>query len=95
MENTKGTKVQGGHIININNRETMTITGVTDVITFNEDLVLLDTIMGAIHIKGKNMKVNKLNVDTGDMCIEGEVQSLAYTTKESKNKESIIKKLFK
>lgn len=95
MDNIKNTKIQSNHAVHIDARKRIDITGVTQVITFNEDSVVLHTTMGTLNIKGKEMKVNKLNVDNGDMSIEGEVSALVYTTKDTTNKESIIKKLFK
>jgi sporulation protein YabP len=77
------------------NRQKIDISGVTRVITFNEDNVILNTIMGTIEMKGKGMKVNKLNVDTGDMLIEGEITSLVYSSKEKGKKGNTLKKLFK
>lgn len=94
MENIKVTKNQHNHIVHIDNRERIEITGVTKVDTFNEDDVILHTVMGVLNIKGKNMKVNKLNVDTGDMLIEGMVYSMHYLSKD-REKGSILKKLFK
>jgi sporulation protein YabP len=95
MENVKINKTQGSHAVHIDERQRVTITGVTQVDTFNEDNVILHTTMGVLNIKGKGMKVNKLNVDNGDMSIEGEVMSLIYTSKDSSSRESLIKKLFK
>ncbi len=95
MENVKTIKPQGSHIVHIDNRQRIDISGVTRVITFNEDNVVLNTIMGTIEMKGKGMKVNKLNVDTGDMLIEGEITSLVYSSKEKGKKGSTLKKLFK
>lgn len=95
MESNKNLKQQNNHVIHIDNRQRIDITGVSEVITFNEDSILLVTNMGTLNIKGKNMKVNKLNVDNGDMSIEGEFISLTYVNKDVKNKESIMKKLFK
>lgn len=94
MENIKAIKNQHNHIVHIDNRERIEISGVTKVDTFNEDDVILHTIMGVLNIKGKNMKVNKLNVDTGDMLIEGMIYSMHYLSKD-KEKGSFLKKLFK
>ncbi len=95
MENVKVVKSQHNHIVHIDNRERIDITGVTKVDTFNEDDVILHTVMGVINVKGKNMKVNKLNVDTGDMLIEGMIYSIHYLSKDKENKGNILKKLFK
>jgi sporulation protein YabP len=95
MENIKATKQLSNHIMHLDNRKTLDLTGVTKVLTFNEDIVVLSTIMGGLTVKGKGMKVNKLNVDSGDMSIEGEITSLVYTNKDNANKESFLKKMFK
>jgi sporulation protein YabP len=95
MENSKGTKLQQNHSLHINNRESMDLTGVIRVVTFNEENVVLQTSMGGLSIKGKAMKVNKLNVDNGEMSIEGYVYSIFYNDKDSVNKEKLLKKLFK
>lgn len=93
MENTKNIKTQN-HIFHMENRQKLDITGVVKVLNFNEDQINLNTVMGQMIIKGREMKINKLNVDSGDMCIEGEVVSINYVNK-SVDGESIFKKLFK
>lgn len=95
MENNKPSKQTKGHVVNIDNRQRIDLTGVTEVITFNEQNVILNTVLGGLNIKGKNMKVNKLNVDNGDMSIEGEILSIAYISKDMGEKESFLKKLLK
>lgn len=95
MENFKNSKLQQSHSLHINNRESMDLTGVIKVVTFNDENVVLQTSMGGLSIKGKSMKVNKLNVDNGEMSIEGYIYSLLYNDKESVNKEKLLKKLFK
>lgn len=92
MENTK---ISRNHTLHIDNRQKVDITGITKVIAFNEDNIILSTIMGLLNIKGKSMKMNKLNVDNGDMSLEGEIISFVYTSKEGEKKENILKKLFK
>jgi sporulation protein YabP len=95
MENIKVNKVLSNHSIHMDNRKRLDITGVTEVLTFNEDLVVINTVMGGMNIKGRGMKVNKLNVDNGEMSIDGEFQSLIYTNKDNATRESFLKKMFK
>ncbi|HBF76386.1 MAG TPA: sporulation protein YabP, partial [Clostridiaceae bacterium] len=80
------TNIKKEHSLNLLNRQKLDLTGVVDVISFNEDSVILNTKLGTLNIKGKNMRVNKLNVDKGDMTIAGEILSLVYLTKEASNK---------
>ena len=95
MENVKNIKPQYNHIVHIENREKIGITGVARVLIFNENTVILQTSMGVLNIKGKNMRVNKLNVDNGEMSIEGELISFMYTTKDSGKKGNFIQKILK
>ncbi|CCJ34328.1 MULTISPECIES: sporulation protein YabP [Caloramator] len=92
MENGKIVK---DHKIYIDNRKKIDITGVNTIYTFNEEQVSLSTIMGNLLIRGKDLKVNKLNVDTGEVSIVGEINSLTYISKDENRSESFIKKLFK
>lgn len=96
MEHIKPSeKNQSEHIIHIDNRHKMELTGVIRVSTFNEDVVILETSMGILTIKGRSMKVNKLNVENGNMAIQGEINSLVYSTKSVGSKEGLLKKMFK
>lgn len=83
------------HNIKLEGRKRLELTGVIEVLTFNEENIVLETCMGALSIKGANMKVGKLNVESGDMCIDGYIISLNYITKDKTKKESLLKKMFK
>ncbi|KRQ86680.1 Spore protein YabP [Caloramator mitchellensis] len=93
MENVKIVKTD--HKIVVDNRKRVNLTGVTQVHTFNEEQVNLTTIMGALVIRGKELKVNKLSVETGEVSIDGEFISLTYISKDEGRNESFLKKLFK
>lgn len=74
---------QGGvvksHKLTLDNRKKMTLTGIKDVVAFDLNQILLESSMGMIHIKGKDLKVTKLNVDSGLTDIEGNVDSIVYS----------------
>ena len=59
----------------LENKEKLTITGVRDVLSFDDQLVIIDTELGMLTAKGENIKINKLSIDTGDVIIEGEIYS--------------------
>ena len=59
-----------GNII-LENRKKMTLTGVEEVISFDDEKILLNTKLGALTIKGQNLKMNKLDVQNGDVMING------------------------
>lgn len=84
-----------GNII-LENRKKLVLTGVEEVISFDDEKILLNTKLGFLTIKGSELKMNKLDVQNGDVIIVGNISSIIYSSKEvKKEKESIISKLFK
>lgn len=82
--------------ITLENRKKMILTGVEEVISFDDEKILLNTKLGALTIKGQNLKMNKLDVQNGDVMINGEIYYIVYSGKEiKKEKEGIFAKLFK
>ena len=85
------------HCVNLEQRENIFISGVNDVISFNEDMIVIDTKMGVLVIGGQNLHVNKLNLDDGELSVDGEINSLSYENESgfNKNKTSFFSKIFK
>ena len=80
----------------LENRNKLTINGVIEVINFNENQILLNTDVGTMIVKGHELKMNKLDVQNGDVAITGKVDSFIYTSDKSKvKKDSIISRLFR
>jgi sporulation protein YabP len=80
----------------LENRNKLTINGVIEVINFNENQILLNTDVGTMIVKGHELKMNKLDVQNGDVAITGKVDSFIYTSEKSKvKKDSIISRLFR
>lgn len=85
------------HKLILSNRRTGTITGVSDVISFDITEVLLETEQGMLMIKGADLHVNRLTLEKGEIDLEGRIDSLAYSDVNSYQKqgESLIGRLFK
>ncbi len=80
----------------IENREKATISGVLDVLSFDDQIVILETELGLLNIKGDNLKINKLSLDTSEIIIEGKFMNLGYSEKNEHLKTSgLLSKLFK
>jgi sporulation protein YabP len=62
----------------LESRKRMSVSGVTDVDKFDEDTVHLYTILGELTIKGSDLHVSDLSVETGEMNIEGQIDSIIY-----------------
>jgi sporulation protein YabP len=87
------TEQSNPHKIIFSGRNQGVITGVKDVVEFDNNMIDLDTSMGKLIIKGKNMKVKGINLEKGEAEVEGNVDSIVYSS--GSKDESFIKKLFK
>ena len=86
--------VKTPHNIIMEQRNKLTITGVTDIDSFDEQTVLLFTGLGELAIRGENLHINRIDVDTGEVNLEGEIDSLTYADNQP-NKSGFFGKLFK
>ena len=67
-----------------------------DVLSFDDQVIMVETELGLLTIKGENLRITKLSIDTSEVIVEGNISYLAYSNKEvEKNKSSIISKIFK
>ena len=94
MEEKIGSNRQ--HKLILQNRGKGNITGICDVVSFDENAVVLDTDMGLLTIKGKELHVSRLTVEKGELEVDGQVDSLAYSSNEAYRKagQSILTRLF-
>lgn len=85
------------HKLVIQNRSAGNISGITDVVSFDENTVVLDTDMGLLTIKGKELHISRLTLEKGEVDIDGTVDSLTYSSNEAlrKSGESLFSRLFK
>lgn len=67
------------HDIIIEKREKATMTGITDVESYDEETILAKSGCGDITVKGHSLKISRLSVESGDMVIEGEIDSVSYS----------------
>lgn len=92
-------KMVGGrqHKLVLQNRSAGNITGISDVVSFDENAIVLDTDMGLLTIKGKDLHVSRLTLEKGEVDIEGTVDSMVYSSNEAlrKSGESLFTRLFK
>lgn len=80
----------------LENRNKLSVSGVKDVISFDDELVIIETELGLLTVKGNNLKINKLSIDTGDVSVEGEIFNLGYSDPTKKSQEQgLFSKIFK
>ena len=75
------------HRLNMENRNSLDITGITDVVSFDPVKVVLESDYGHITIKGEGLHVNRLSVEKGELDLDGRVDSVCYSEAGMKNKQ--------
>lgn len=89
-------RLLSSHKLMLENRHGGTVTGVRDVNSFDEKGILLFTEAGKLMIKGEQLHVKRLNLEKGEVDLEGKVDSMTYLSKESdKKQESLLKRMFR
>ena len=83
----------GTHKLILDNRNSMSMTGVAKVISIDQDLVLLVTENGKLKIPGKNMQASTLDIDKGILELTGSFNSMVYSGE--KEGALSLKSLFK
>lgn len=79
----------------LENRNKLNVTGVLDVLNFDEQMITVETELGVLIVKGNDLKLNKYNLDDTELMIEGEISSLLYDDKVNHKNESLLAKIFK
>ena len=81
------------NLVTLENREKLTLTGVNDVESFDEQCVVVYTDYGQLTIRGSGLNITKLSVESGDLAVDGNIFFLTYT--ETRPNENFFKKLFR
>ena len=80
----------------LENRNKLSISGVKYVLSFDDQVVIMETELGLLTVKGADLKINKLSIDTQEVIVEGEISSLSYSqNKQEKSAGTILSKIFK
>lgn len=66
------------HNIVIENRQRLNATGIQNVDSYEDDCIVAQSECGEIIIKGHDLKITRLSVETGDMTVEGSIDSASY-----------------
>lgn len=71
-------RMQLPHKLALDNRRQLTVTGVTEVVSFDENAVLLRTQQGELLIQGQNLQLRQLSLEGGQVAVDGTVAAMVY-----------------
>lgn len=96
LEERKGLTTNIIQNLILENREKLSVSGVLDVLSFDDQVVIIETELGLLTIKGEDLRINKLSIDTSEVVVEGDVYSMNYSEKDvDKKGGSLLGKIFK
>ncbi len=96
IEERKGLSTSIIQNLVLENRGKLSISGVLDVLSFDDQVVIVETELGLLTIKGEDLRINKLSIDTSEVVVEGEISCMNYSDKETEKKGgSLLGKIFK
>lgn len=70
--------------LTLDDRRHLTLTGVEEVESFDENAVVLDTNLGTLVVRGRELRLRQLSVDGGQVAVDGQVDALLYEEKRQK-----------
>ncbi len=83
------------HNIILENRKKLSVSGVKDVESFNEEEIVLHTELGVLIIKGSSLHIGKLNMDNGEVSIDGSVDNCEYADESGRGSAGLLARIFK
>ncbi len=67
------------HSVIMEDRRKLSVSGVTDIDSFDEQTIIANTDLGELTIRGWNLHITKLNLEQTELLVDGEISSLTYT----------------
>ena len=80
------------HKLTLNDRKNLTLTGVTEVVSFDDSSVVLRTELGTLEVQGEHLQLKTLSIDGGQVAVDGHISALVY--EEPRSADSFWRRLF-
>lgn len=66
------------HQLQLKERRNLTMNGVTEVVSFEETAVVLQTSLGTLIVQGQGLQLKTLSLDGGQVAVDGDISALVY-----------------
>ena len=93
MQNSEYVNMEYPHNVILEGRSQLRVSGVSEVISFDECEVVMETNMGVLVVSGTQLHVEKLSLDVGELTVQGQIQGIQYT-EETRQKGGFWSKIF-
>lgn len=71
-------QAQMPHALQLKQRRNLTMNGVTEVVSFEESAVVLETVLGTLIVQGEGLKLRTLTLEGGQVAVDGSISALIY-----------------
>lgn len=86
-------QIKKEHSLTLKDRETLSMSGITEVVSFSDSSLTLRTSCGDLLIRGDKLNIGQLNTETGELCVSGRVVFMRYS--KGKKKGGVFEGLFR
>ena len=86
---------EAAHHIILEDRERLSVSGVEEVESFDENTIVMSTTRGTLVIRGENLHIEKLSLDGGDLKVEGDIDALTYEDGGRDRSGGLLARLFR
>lgn len=83
------------HTLTLGQRKTLSLSGITDLDSFDDREIILYTTSGELTITGKDLHINDISIESGNMSVEGDIWSLCYGDRDKFSPLSLLGRLFR
>ena len=90
-----GEKSRQEHEINLKCRKQLSLTGVKEIISFDDNAVTLSSVCGDMTIEGEGLHISVLDVEKGLVTLDGKVNSIFYFETQSTDRKGLLSRIFK
>ena len=92
MNNAKDAQA---HAIRLDMRKNMEISGVCEVVSFDDTGAILTTVCGELTAEGRGIKINVLDTERGVVTLEGDIDAIYYSDNDERQKKGLFGRLLK
>lgn len=83
-----------GHRLELVGRESLVVTGVEEVERFDEEEIVMRTTAGTLVVGGANLHIGKLNLEGGELHVDGSIHTLLYEDKAPTGQGGLLRRIF-
>lgn len=83
------------HMLTIDGRSALRITGVTDIDRFDEREIVLYTSLGELTVTGKGLHIGRLSIEEGELTVDGDIRGVLYGDRDRQAPLSVLGRLLR